>query len=385
MTQWHHLKPHKILTLEAIALLVGTIVGAGIFGLPYMFAKAGFLTGLVILIVLALSTVLINLLIGEMVLSSKNNEQLVGLSGKYGGQAGRWAMFVAIGLGLYGPLTAYIIGEGQVLNVLAGHSSPLLFSGIFFVFSSIFVYLGLDFLRRWELFFTGLLFLVIIALTVVHGSRISFAELAVFDWHKIFFSFGAIFFAFLGGSAIPPMRSILTGQESLLKKSIIIGTLIPAIIYIIFVGLVVGITGQGTTEIATVGLGSALGQSFLIIANIFTIFIMATSFLTLGTTLMLIYQDDLGFKKPLAWLVTCLPPFLLVLGGLHSFVMIISWVGGLTGGLVGFVLLWSYYRLRRYRLADRVSEYHLPFYPLIIAWLSLVFLGGLGYVFLTLF
>ena len=32
---------------EAIALLVGTIIGAGILGIPYVVARAGFWTGIV--------------------------------------------------------------------------------------------------------------------------------------------------------------------------------------------------------------------------------------------------------------------------------------------------------------------------------------------------
>ena len=31
---------------EAVATVVGTIIGAGIFGIPYVVAKAGFLTGI---------------------------------------------------------------------------------------------------------------------------------------------------------------------------------------------------------------------------------------------------------------------------------------------------------------------------------------------------
>ena len=36
----------KLLLWEAIATLVGTIIGAGILGIPYVIAKAGFWTGI---------------------------------------------------------------------------------------------------------------------------------------------------------------------------------------------------------------------------------------------------------------------------------------------------------------------------------------------------
>ena len=34
---------------EAIALLMGTVIGAGVLGIPYIVYKAGFLTGLLLL------------------------------------------------------------------------------------------------------------------------------------------------------------------------------------------------------------------------------------------------------------------------------------------------------------------------------------------------
>ena len=44
----------NIYLFESIATLVGTIIGAGILGIPYVFSQAGFWTGTVVLIVVAL-------------------------------------------------------------------------------------------------------------------------------------------------------------------------------------------------------------------------------------------------------------------------------------------------------------------------------------------
>ncbi|MBU4360651.1 hypothetical protein KKA66_02260, partial [Patescibacteria group bacterium] len=37
--------------LQATSTLIGTIIGAGILGIPFVFAKAGFWTGVVVLAV----------------------------------------------------------------------------------------------------------------------------------------------------------------------------------------------------------------------------------------------------------------------------------------------------------------------------------------------
>ena len=37
--------------LEAVAVLIGIVIGAGVLGIPYVVAKAGFLTGLLVALI----------------------------------------------------------------------------------------------------------------------------------------------------------------------------------------------------------------------------------------------------------------------------------------------------------------------------------------------
>ena len=52
----------------ATATLIGTIVGVGIFGVPYVVAKSGFLLGLLFLFGLGGVALLLHLFYGEIVL-----------------------------------------------------------------------------------------------------------------------------------------------------------------------------------------------------------------------------------------------------------------------------------------------------------------------------
>ena len=72
--------------LEAVATLIGTMVGAGVLGIPYVFARAGFVTGLIDLIILGTAIVFIYLYLGEVVLRTKGNHQLTGYAEKYLGK-----------------------------------------------------------------------------------------------------------------------------------------------------------------------------------------------------------------------------------------------------------------------------------------------------------
>ena len=51
----------KLPFLEAIGTLIGTIIGAGVLGIPYVIAKAGFLTGLVDLFIIGFAVLILYL------------------------------------------------------------------------------------------------------------------------------------------------------------------------------------------------------------------------------------------------------------------------------------------------------------------------------------
>lgn len=52
---------------EAIATLVGTVVGAGVLAIPYVVANAGFLTGLIVIFIVCFAITMKYLYYGEVV------------------------------------------------------------------------------------------------------------------------------------------------------------------------------------------------------------------------------------------------------------------------------------------------------------------------------
>ena len=68
---------HKLL-LEASSTLVGFTIGAGILGLQYVVAHAGFLTGILNIVVIGCAVLMMNLMLGVAVLRTKEHHQLTG-------------------------------------------------------------------------------------------------------------------------------------------------------------------------------------------------------------------------------------------------------------------------------------------------------------------
>jgi len=266
---------------KAMAILIGTTVGAGIFGIPYVVAKAGFLIGLIHLLVLGAIVLLINLFTGEIALRTKKRHMLAGYAEKYLGKTGKTVMALTAIFGIFGALIAYLIGEGEVLSAIFGNN-PMIFSIGFFVIASAIIWFDLRAVAGSELLLSGIMLAIIIIISALALPNVDLDNLKTFDIGKFFLPYGVVLFAFVGASAVPEMKGVLKQEKKMLRNAIVFGTIIPFVIYLIFTFVVVGITGIGTTEVATVGLGEALGKYMVFLGNIFAVFAMATSFIVLG-------------------------------------------------------------------------------------------------------
>ena len=363
----------KLKYLEAVSTLVGTIIGAGILGLPYAIEKVGAIPGVVLLIVLGLATLLINLMFAEVILRTKSRHQLAGYALKYLGHEAYWIKLFAVLFGGVGALTIYIIGEGEVLSSLLGHDKFYL-SLIFFAFVSLILLGGLKTVKIADLLLVFIFLSIIGTIAVLSGTKIDIANYARFDWPNIFAPYGAILFAMSGPGAIVTLREVLRGEEKKIKSAVIAGTLIPLAIYIVFVLVVIGVTGENTTEVATIGLGNNLSPFIFVFGNLFALFAMTAGFLNNGLILIELLRYDMRLTKYPAWLIVCGLPLLLFLVGSRSFFGTIGIVGSITFGITATALILLFWKARN--KGERTPEFSLPKFRIFGYVLIAVFIFG---------
>ncbi|MBT4174390.1 GerAB/ArcD/ProY family transporter [archaeon] len=368
--------------LEAISTLVGMTIGAGILGIPYVIAQAGFLTGIIIILLLAVAVLIINLYIGEIALRTKGKHQITGYAEKYLGKRAKTLMTVSMVLYAYGALTAYTIGEGQALSAIIG-LSPLLLSLIFFALMAVLVYKGLQTIKRWEFYLTFAILFIVVLLFLLSVTSIDLTNFTGFSFEHIFLPYGVILFAIVGTAAIPNLKEELKGNEHLMKKAIIYGSIIPIVAYLVFTTAVVGVTGLATTEVATIGLGSAIGTYMSFIGNIFGAMTMATSFLLLALALCWVYSFDYKIKWTYAFLLTMVPPLVIVLLDLASFVQVLGITGAVAGGIDGLLVVLIHRKATKAR--TRKPEYTFKGNLFIDILLISIFVLGIVYTIVTLF
>jgi amino acid permease len=369
---------------QAVGTMTGSIIGAGILGLPYALAQNGVLNGLVILILVGLGIMTLHLLVGEIVLSTARSHQLTGFANKYLGTAGKWIMFQVFMAASYGSLLAYLVGGGQVLSAIFGGAART-WSLLFFVFASVLLYVGLRIIKKIGFVVLGAILVVVLLIAVACLTHWDLSNLTTYDFSwGTFYAYGVVLYAFLGASAIYQARKVLEGQEHLLRKAIMVSNFIPMFLYILFAVIVIGVTGLNTTQVATVGLGALVGPEINILGNIFAFLALSTSFLTLGNAVKETYFYDFDFAanvkvdRFISWSLTISIPLFLFLLAKSDFIQILNFVGAVAGGLEGLLLLAIYYKLKQ-RKPERDPEYKLKYYKLWLPILFLMMTAGLIY------
>jgi len=341
---------------KAIAVLVGTIIGAGVLGIPFAISQAGFLTGLAAIVLLGVVVLIINLSVGEVVLRTKGKHQLTGYAEKYLGSKGKFLMTVTMVVGITGALLAYIVGVGEALSAIFG-VNPFWFSIGFFLVAISLIYYGIKSVSESELFLSGAVIslILVISLVAFFSGKMDFSNLTEFSLSKLFIPYGVILFAFIGAAAIPEMGEVLKNNKKEMKKAIFIGSLIPLFLYALFSFAIVGVFGDNVTEIATVGLGIEFGFLIVILANLFAVFAMTTSFLALGLALKEMYNYDYKLSEFTSLSLACFIPLALFLFGFKSFVTILRTTGVFAGGIEGALIVFMLWKAKK--KSERKPEY----------------------------
>lgn len=102
--------------IYAVSVLSGTIIGVGLFSLPYITAKVGFWVMAGYFLVLGFLVILVHLFFGEVALKTPNFKRFPGFAEIHLGDWGRNVAFISTILGLMGAILAYLIVGGEFLK-----------------------------------------------------------------------------------------------------------------------------------------------------------------------------------------------------------------------------------------------------------------------------
>ena len=329
--------------LQAILMLSGMIIGVGMFGIPFSFAQSGFWLGAGELIILAGVVTLLHFLYGEIVLRTSVYHRLPGYVALHlGKRALPIAWFSSI-FGIVGSLLVYLLVGSIFLNTIASRFWP---NSTEFIWVLVLVIVGgiiTAFPLKREALINGILtaisIIFIVFLTIWLLPHVSLRNLSGIHFKNIFAPYGVLLFALSGGVVIPDLITLLKRNRAHSRIAIIIGTLIPALLYVCFAFTVAGVAGIGVSTEAIKGLTPFVGQEMVFFGSIIGFLAIFTSLVALSSSFQSLLVLDVGFSRIGAGVVGTGLPFFFYLLGFQDFITIIGVIGTIAVGIdVAFIL-----------------------------------------------
>ncbi|MDP4007534.1 MAG: aromatic amino acid transport family protein [bacterium] len=364
----------------ALSTLVGTIIGAGIFGVPYVVAKSGIIPAIFYFLLLGGAVMLLHLFFGEVALRTKEKHRLIGYCETYLGKPGKIAAVFSTLFGIVGALLAYTIVGGSFLHILFGEFSGISatwFSILFWGLLSLFILRGIQFIAKAEFLMNIALFAIVFLIFFFAAPHIRVENFSLVHLEHFFLPYGVILFALAGWAAIPEIADFFKRghEKKSLDNLIVLASIITVALYFFFALFVVGVSGENTSPNALQGLEGSLGGGIVQLGALFGLVAIAASFLVLGNYLKNSLRYDFHLPYAPSAAIAIITPMLLFLLGFREFISVLGIVGVAMGIVEGTLIVLLYKKARAF--GERTPEYSLRL-PKLLPYLVLVVVMGGG-------
>lgn len=359
--------------LGGVLLVSGTTIGAAMLALPVSTGLAGFWPSAALLLICWVVMTYTAFLILEVNLWVGKGSNLISMSkatlGKWG-EAISWVTYLFL---LYALTTAYIAGSGPIvieaIQALTGVTLPSYAGTIpLLLLFGFFVYRGTAYVDHVNRILMLGLVAAYAAIVVLVTPHVEVQLLQHVHWSALLIAISVVSTSFGFHIIIPSLTTYFENDLKKLKLTIMIGSAIPVIVYLIWEILALGvipINGEHSIlsgyEDGTNGaqlISSILGNKTIsIIARCFAFFSIVTSFLGVSLSLSDFLADGLKIKKTRAGrlclcLLTFLPPSVFALTDPRAFLTALEYAGAfgviVLLGLLPALMVWRGRYYHRY-------------------------------------
>lgn len=386
-----HFFKHSILPA---GFLISSIIGAGMFALPFVFQLSGLVPAILYLAFFGIMSALIHLIYADIVLRTRETRhQFPGYIRQYlGTTTGAFSSVLAFTTLLF-TLTAYLILSIGFLHIIAPTLSPLVALSVFWALSTLVIFINVKNTAIFDAITTTITLGAIGAIFYYWGSSIPFnsAAFPILNSSAVLLPFGPVLFSLLGLSAVPPLVAYVRKEGVpfiTMKKAIVVGSTLPALFYLLFVLAVWGMSTTVSPDSVS-GLINITPHFILIILSILGIVSLWDSYASVGRDMHKLLEYEWNTSPILALVIVAGAPFALYLLGFQNFIAIISAVGGIFLSTWGILIVLAWKKAVQVSIPSvKFSEIYIPdrtysvindIPAFIIDILLFVFIGGLIY------
>jgi len=384
-----------------VLLISGTSIGAGMLGIPLPTSASGFIYSAIVMIAIWFFMLVTALLFLEVNLAFPGETNMITMSKKILGPIGKAICWVVYLLLLYSLTAAYISSSSvfflKIMKGLFSENTPEWLGPLpLLIIFGVFVYLGtksVDIINR---FLMAGLVVAYLLLVIFIPSHIHAEYLLHFDLKPIVLGIPIILTSFGYHVIIPSLTAYMRHNVKRLKKMIIVGSLIPLFVYLIWQFLFLGavpiailIDAYVNSQIAAIPLMQVVNNSWVIsAASSFSFFAIVTSFLGISMSLASFLRDGLKIKKTssgrlLACVLTYLPPLIFVYSYKRGFIIALQYAAIFVAILLAIYPALMTLKLPNYRgYFNTVPGKGIIFAVILVAAVIAVlgFLDGTGYL-----
>ncbi len=329
--------------LESIFIVISTIIGLGVFILPYAYIHSGIYFWISFFILL-FAFLILHLAYGELIFYVKEKHNLPGLAEKFLGSHFKKYIWILDFWGTQLVFWAYLIALPSIIGSII-FINPL-FLKLIIVFSIILlIAFETNIFARADSFITLLLLLIFIWIIFIFLPKIDLANLE-FNFLDPILSYGILIFALTGYSSLQIAYDLIGPDKRKFILINIVSFLLVGLLYALFVIAVAGILGKNVSQEAIFSLSKIIDKKTLLLLvslaflNIYTTFVALAFYLKRGLC------ADFGLTKFKSWLYTSLPILIFVFLDFKNLAKLISAIGSLFIALNLIVILVCYLKLK---------------------------------------
>ncbi|MBF5058764.1 amino acid permease [Candidatus Neptunochlamydia vexilliferae] len=343
-------------------LIAGTMIGAGMLGIPLVTGASGFLPGILVTTIVWFFMYCTGLLFLEVTLWMPDGSNVLSIAHRFLGKGGRLfsgAMFIF----LYYCLMIAYFAAGAPLLAEGFSAFGITFTGweMFALFGVVFgavVAIGPKSIDRVNIMMSIAMIAAWFVLIGSGAEDVKTERLTSTKWSSMLFAMPVLFSAFGFHNVIPSLCTYLKRDKRALRFALFWGSLLPLIVYIVWQWLIIGAVPQETIAQAlregvpiTTAFQSVTGETlFIRVGSFFAFFAIVTS--TLGVAFSMVdflgdgfrLKERTGLKRLGLTLLTFIPPFTLAALNPDIFTTALGVAGGFgeafLNGLLPIGLLW---------------------------------------------
>ena len=341
----------QLTTFEAISMIVGNSIGTGIIAVPYLAVRNSMWDVVWMVAFAYIVNVILHLIIAELSYNNGGVQLVKSFEGElFHGKMKKifsWIIFIVYGLAIMVGVSGNINGGAQIFVNWFG--LPLWAAQlIYYLIAGSVVFMGMKAVGIAQKYSVTLLLVIVAVMTAgtfLHPRNTLYT--APFHINNLLALYSMVVFATSANQAVIQVVKGLNGDSKRIRKTIFTGFGLSSLfVLVVTLTVLLGTKGAVDKELAYMQLGESIGGWALILAGIFSLFALLTTFWSNTLALRDVVHEQVGTGNRVSWLIATVPCILFAIFGVSSFIVLTRIMSGVVV-LVSIMLVLTYGKSRK--------------------------------------